>query len=179
MITIKDFMEAIQYKPTEGSKFEWTCYGRNAYSLDYWNGVNTVTDGHNGGVSVTMVFDTDNQTVYEMQAWDYASERSYRWIHPDYVEAIKHESEMRGVAFHESIDDQIFIDLDVAADILEKATAMVAGVEYDKRVMISIELTTEEEMQIMRLAHEADMSLNQFMEFILRTEMERTRQVGK
>jgi hypothetical protein len=172
MITIKDFMEAIQYKPTEGSEFLWTCYGPGAYSLDYWNGV------HDGGVSVTMVFDTGNQTVYEMQAWDYSAERSYRWIHPDYVKAIERESEMRGVVFEESIDGQHFIDLEVPADILEKATAMVAGVEYDKRVMISIELSSEEETQIMRLAHEADMSLNQFMEFILRTEMERNKRAG-
>jgi predicted HTH domain antitoxin len=168
MITIKSFMEAIQYKVTEGSEYLWKCFGKNAYNLEHWNGKND-----EGGVSVSIIFDTDTHVVYEMQAWDYSTHRSYRWIHPDYLERVKDECMNRGIDFENSLDDKKFIDLDVAEDILEKAGAMVAGRPYDTRIIVQVDLTEAEEVLIMKLAHEADMSLNKFVEHILQQQIYR------
>lgn len=80
MITIKQFMETCGYRITEGSDFGWDCYGHNAYRLDSWNGDQ---DGH----TVSIVFDTQTQVVYEVEAFDYSRERAYRMINPEYKAA--------------------------------------------------------------------------------------------
>ena len=165
MITIKDFMESIQYKVTDGAEYCWQSYGPNAYSLNHWNG------RYDDGVTVSIVFDTITAVVYEMQAWDYANKREYRWIHPDYLEAHMAESKLRNVDFNESIDDSKFIDLDVADDILEKATAIIKGEEYDTRVMVPLQLDDDQLLQLMTLAHEADQTLNEYVEQIMRFEI--------
>jgi hypothetical protein len=36
-------MEVTDYRITEGSTYQWHCYGNNAYALDSWNGDQ---DGH-------------------------------------------------------------------------------------------------------------------------------------
>jgi len=43
MITLKQWMEVVNYRITEGSQFQWECYGSHAYTLDSWNGD---IDGH-------------------------------------------------------------------------------------------------------------------------------------
>lgn len=166
MITIKDFMEAVQYKITEGSEYMWNCYGPNARSLDYWNGETGA-----GGRTVTMVFDTQTQFVYQMEAWDQSTDAAYRWIHPGYIEGVVAESQSRGVDFYQSFDDHKYTDLEVPEDILEKATAIAAGEDYDNRIMVTLTLGYDEEHLLMEMAHEADMSLNQFVEKILREDI--------
>jgi len=165
MITLKDFMEAIQYKVNDGSEYCWDCYGPNARSMEYWNGE------HDGGITVCCVFDTETQAVYEMQAWDDNNGVEYRWIHPGYIEGHAAEAQRRGVDFEQSFDDHKFTDLEVSEDILEKATAMVVGEEYDNRIMVTLTLGYDEEHLLMEMAHEADMSLNQFVEKILREDI--------
>lgn len=56
MITLKEFMELVDYRITEGSDYMWSCYGPNAHRLDSWNGDH---DGH----SVSIIFDTQSQNV--------------------------------------------------------------------------------------------------------------------
>ena len=72
---LKDWMEIVEYRITEGSDYGWQCYGPNVHMLDSWNGEQ---DGH----SFSVIFDTKNQTVYEVQAHDYTNQRAYRWINP-------------------------------------------------------------------------------------------------
>jgi hypothetical protein len=36
---MKEYMELIDYKITEGGTYGWQCYGPNSYILDSWNGV--------------------------------------------------------------------------------------------------------------------------------------------
>ena len=166
-ITIEKFMKAVQYKITEGSAYCWQCYGPNAYSLEHWN------QKYDDGISTNIIFDTITHVVYEMQAWDYSTHREYRWINPDYLEAHKDEASLRNIDFKESIDGNKFIDLEVEDDILKKATAIVAGEPYDARVTIVLELEEELLNKMMFLAHEADVTLNQYVEKILRSFIEK------
>ena len=39
MITMKEWMELVDYKITEGDSYGWSCYGPNSYQLSSWNGV--------------------------------------------------------------------------------------------------------------------------------------------
>ena len=168
MITIKDFMECVSYRITDGAEYQWSCYGPDARSMEYWNG-----DTGPGGRVVNMVYDTKTQVVYEMEAWDQSNDKAYRWTHPDYLEDVKAEAVRRGVDFEQSFDDHKFTDLDVEEDILEKATAIANEEEYDMRIMVTLTLGYDEEHMLMEMAHEADMSLNKFVEHILRLEMQK------
>ena len=157
MITLKDFMETVDYKITEGSDYTWDCYGVNAYSLDSWNG-----GYEENGYSLSVIFDTKTQTVYELTACDYIRDRAYRFINPDYLVTFQKESKFRGVD-NQAWDDVNYVDLDVKDDFLEKARAIVLGNEYDTKVSIPLDFNDEELFTLMKMAHEKDITLNQLV----------------
>jgi hypothetical protein len=161
MINLKQWMELVNYRITEGSEYGWQCYGANAYQIDSWNGEQ---DGH----SFTITFDTKTQEVYEVQAHDYANNRAYRVINPDYAKANKKEAKQRGVSRREAWDDVDYVDLETDADWLSKAQAIFAGKEYDTRVSVPLDIEDDLIFEMMKQAHEHDITLNQYVELILK-----------
>jgi len=155
-ITIRDFMEVIEYRITEGSKYGWDCFGDNAFQIDHWA-------GEQQDPSLSIVFDTATQEVYQVEAHDYAHLRAYRWTNPAWREAEDRESRARAVDNKVAWDDVLFIDLDVAADMLEKATAIATGDEYDTRVKIAVEFSNDELLEYMMMAHEQDITFNELI----------------
>lgn len=115
MITLKDYLEAINYRITGGSEYCWNCFGDNARYLDCEGEVLNES-------SVVCIFDSVNQTVYSIEAWDYINDRAYRWIHPDYIKAYKKACKKNDVDFKNACDSMDFIDLDVEADIFGKSS---------------------------------------------------------
>ena len=166
MITLKDFMETVDYKVTEGSDYGWNCYGPNAYRLDSWN---QDQEGHTVGI----IFDTRTHTVYEVSAYDYKREHAYRLINPDFKDAHSAESNDRGVLENQAWDDVDYVDLDTDEDFLEKARAIVADEDYDTRVKVPVDFTDEELLTYMKLAHERDITFNQLVEEALREAIEK------
>lgn len=164
MITIKDFMECVDYRITEGSDFLWQCFGPNAHSLDCWN-------GEHDGYSIGIVFDTKNTTVYKFEAHDYAKGNSYRWVHPDWREIHNKEAKNKDVDITEAYDDVKFVDIELSEDILEKATHIVMGIDYDERVQIPLDLPESLMNKLFRIAHDQDITLNELVENILREEL--------
>ena len=118
MITLKEFMEICDYRITEGSEYCWQCFGPSAYRLDSWN------QDHEGH-SVSIIFDTQTQEVYEVSAYDYRNNRAYRLINPDYKDAHDDEASNRNVDFNQAWDDVNYVDLDVDDDFIQKALAIV------------------------------------------------------
>lgn len=165
MITIKDFMEAIEYRITEGSDFCWSCFGPNAYRLDSWN-------GEQDGYTVSITFDTQTQEVYQAEAYDYENNRAYRLQNPAYIEAHNLEAASRDIDPQEALDDVKFIDLDVDSDFLEKVSSIVAGEEYDTRVQVPINLEKDEMYQLMLIAHERDITFNELAASIIQQAIE-------
>jgi hypothetical protein len=166
MITLKEWMEVVEYRVTEGSTFQWQCYGNNAYSLDSW-------DGDHNGRSFTITFDTRTQDVYEVQAHDFKNQRAYRLVNPDYKFERDVESANRNVSLDEAWDNVNYVDLESDDDWFQKALAIMAGEDYDTRVSIPIDLPEEELMVLFKMAHERDMTFNDFVEQILREQLER------
>ena len=160
MITLKQFMEIVNYRICEGSA--WNGFAPGAYSLDYWNGDQ---DGH----SLAIVFNTNDQTVYSVQVCDYKNNRAYRVTHPD------HRQDLDKDAW----DDVNWIDLETDEDWLEKAEAIVAGRDYDSRVQVPLDLSEDEMFQLMTMAHERDITLNQLVTEIIQRviDQEELRQV--
>ena len=173
MITVKEFFETFGYRITEGSDYGWSCYGPNSYSLSYWNGIHGP-----GGFAGSVVFDTEWQTVYEAEVCDYTRDRAYRLINPAYVEAHRKEANQRNVNMNQAWDDVNFVDLDVAEDWLEKAQAIVAGKDYDDRVQMPLNLDNELLFDLMKRAHEQDITLNQMIEQVLRAAIEQHEKNG-
>jgi len=162
MLTMKEWMELVDYKITEGGEYGWRCFGSNAYQLDSWNGIHG-----NGGYSSHIVFDTEDQTVYEVSVCDYTNDRAYRMINTDYEKQYREEAELRGNSDNEAWDEVNYVDLDVNNDFTDKCRAIKAGEEYDTRVSVPIELPDHEILFLMKMAHEQDITFNQLMINIL------------
>jgi hypothetical protein len=162
MITLKDFMEITNYRITEGSNYCWQCYGDNAYTLDSWN---QEQEGH----TISVIFDTLTQEVYEVSAYDYRNDRAYRLVNPDYKDQHSAEADSRGIRANQAWDDVDYIDLEVDDDFIQKALAIVAEeLDYDTRVQVPVDFSDEDLLAYMKLAHERDITFNQLVEQALR-----------
>jgi hypothetical protein len=162
---MQEFMELVNFRITEGSDYGWECYGPDAYMLDSW-------DGDHDGASFTIIFDTKTQEVYEVQAHDYRNQRAYRMLNPDFMKKMKKEAKKRHVSKKEAWDDVDYVDLDVDADWLGKAEAIIAGEDYDTRVQVEVDFSDEDLLQYMKLAHKRDITFNQLVEEALRFAIE-------
>lgn len=165
MVTLKEYMETVNYRITEGGEYYCRAFGTDPYSLSAWN-------GDHDGWSFNVVFDTETQEVYMVEACDYKNQRAYRRINPDYYdEYMKDESSGRDQAW----DDVNYVDLETDEDWVQKANAIVNEEDYDTRVSIPLEMSENEIFELMKQAHLEDMSLNQYVESILRNYMESVR----
>lgn len=163
---LKDWFEAIDYRITEGGGYGWNCYP-NAHRL----GAEFILDDGNNCSDV--LFSTDDHTVYEITVSDNVNNRFYRWFNPDYREAYFEESRRRGFNPNTVFDNEVYIDLEVEADILEKLRAITEGRPYDERVQIELNFDDETLDFLFRTAHERDITLNQLIENILREQIDR------
>lgn len=153
MLTLKEWMELVDYKITEGSDYFTNIPG--LYSMSSWN-------EQQDGFSFFIAFDPkDDQRVYVVEACDYANNRAYRIKDP----AI----ELDKTAW----DDVEFTELEVDDDFIQKALAIKAGEEYDTRVSIPLELEDDLLFELMKQAHERDITLNQMVEQVLREVIEK------
>ena len=169
MITLKQWMEVCDYRITEGSEYGWQCFGHSAYCLDSWNGDQ---DGH----TISIVFDTRTQTVYQVMAYDYRRNRAYRMTNPEFKAAFDAEfvdREILDMAWEDEEGNPIkYVDLDVEEDFLDKAYAICNDQDYDTRVQVPVDFTDEELLTYMKMAHERDMTFNQFVEEALKAAIE-------
>ncbi len=164
-------MEIVDYKITEGSDYCWQCYGPNAYRLDSWN---QEQDGH----TVSIVFDTRTQIVYEANAYDYKRSRAYRLINPDFKSAHDQEATDRDVDINQAWDEVEYIDLDVEEDFLEKARAIASDEDYDTRVQIQVEFSDEDLLVYMKIAHDRDITFNKLVEIALQEAIDQHRMLN-
>lgn len=158
MITVKEWMQLVDYKITEGS--EWFSNVPNLYSLTSWN-------GEQDGYSLNIVFDpTDDQRVYLVEVSDYKNNRAYR---------LKDEKLVSGDPDkdNQAWDEVNFVDLETGEDFIKKAQAIIAGEDYDQRVSIPVDLPDDVTFTLMKQAHELDITFNQHMNNILAAECER------
>ncbi len=158
MIELKQWMQIVKYRITEGSEYGWNCFGSYAYMIDSWDGNNTT--GH----SLSIVFDTRTQTVYQVEAHDYQNFRAYSYTNPDFKSVYEAEIKERGSIDY---DGYTITELDDLDDWITKATSIVDGEDYDTRVVVPLNFSKDELYEIMKLAHEMDMSLNKFVEHVL------------
>jgi hypothetical protein len=158
---LNEINEALDHKITGGSDYQWNCYPDGRY-LDY----------ESDFAHVSVLYSTVDQTVYQAEvsvkreAWD-EDKKPYRWLNPDYKDALYKESKKRKVDPDQAWDDVKWIDLEMAEDFLEKATAIFSGEEFDNRVKIAFDLDDRSILKLATEAHKRDITLNKMIEIIL------------
>ena len=158
MITMKEWMELVDYKITEGSEYGWQCYGPNAYCLDSWNGVHG-----KGGYSFSIVFSTKTQKVYEVSVCDYTNDRAYRMIAEDKQKKHAKEAKELGVNLNEAWDDVDYVDLEVDDDFIQKCLAIKDGDDYDTRISVPLDLPDDLLLEAAMNAHRQGITLNDYI----------------
>jgi hypothetical protein len=164
MITIKEWMELVDYKITEGSDYGWNCYGPYSYTLDSWNRVHGP-----GGYSFSITFSTKSQKVYEVTVCDYTNDRAYRMINPKFQEKHRKEAQARDVNLNEAWDNVDYVDLEVDDDFIQKALAIKAGESYSTDISVPIDLPDDLLMFAFKSAHAENMTFNDWMNKMLKT----------
>jgi len=153
-MTLQDYFELVEYKIGEGSNYMWRCFGDNAYSL---------TSSALEQYEVSVMYDTEDQTVFVMEAHDFINRRSYRIFNEKFKDAYFDECKTRGIE-DAAYDDVKFIDLDLYEDFAEKANAIIHGLDYDTRVLMSVNIPDDELLFMMKAAHKLDITFNEFVE---------------
>jgi hypothetical protein len=153
---MKEWMELVNYRITEGSDYGWQCYGPNVYQLDSWNGD---INGH----SFSIIFDTRDQTVYEVQAHDYVHNRAYRMVNPDFQKKMRKEAKRRDIDKDEAWDDVDYVDLEVDDDFIQKCLAIHAGEDYSTDISVPLDLPDELILQAALNAHRQNITLNEYI----------------
>lgn len=157
MITLKEWMEIVDYRITEGG--DYNLFSPNAYALTSWN-------GDQNGYSLEIIFDQLTQEVYCVEACDYKHQRAYRLFNPDHVGVDTNK---------EAWDDVDWITLEVDDDWMQKALSIVAGEEYDTRVSVPLDLDDDLVFSMMKMAHERDITFNELVEDLLQQAIEERR----
>lgn len=159
MITVDEFLQTIDYEVTSGEPFCWNCFGPDAR---FMCSDNQTEDGRIGNKhTISIVFDSRDLTVYQMEALDYVNNNFYRWTHPDWNQAYKDEVASRGL--EELNESSPFIELETQEDMLEKARAIHLGEEYDDRISIPLNIDDAALLLLMKEAHRLDMTFNEFV----------------
>lgn len=158
---LKDWLEVIDYRISEGYDYQWRCFGDLAHGLTHWD------DSNQDNPSFTLIFDRGDQTVYQMEVWDYNNSKVYRWTNPNYRAEFEDECRIHNID-NMAYDNVPFTDLETEEDWFEKARAIYNGETYDTRVKIPVDFTDEELLTYMKLAHERDMTFNEFVEEAIR-----------
>jgi len=160
MNILQQFLETVQYRLTDAWEHQWESY-HEAQVLGCVNDY----------AAFNVVFLREDQTVIEITV---SSElgadtvAAYRWINPDYRDAIFAEAAKRGVDRNYAHDGCSYIDLDVVEDVLTKGKAMLANEEFDTRVQVPLDLGDDILFELFKMAHEQDITFNEFMTNVLK-----------
>ena len=108
---IKDFLEAIDFEVTGGEKYCWACFGKDARYMDSEVDLNT---------SISAVYSTKTQEVFEVIAVNEFWRKSYAWYNPVFKQEYLNECTARGVNPDISFDDVMHEIIESEQEILNK-----------------------------------------------------------
>jgi hypothetical protein len=167
-LTLADVNEALNHQITEGSEYQWQCYGPNARFLDYTIGGLDVTAG--------VIYDTQTQEVYEATLCNGPADLAYRWTNPKFIKAHRKEAKKRGVDADQAWDDVDYIDVSVdewiqaALDLVSESPVEEEHLDLRKTTDTTVEINLDDSelLQLCMMAHEQDITLNALVNNILR-----------
>jgi len=167
-MNFETILKTFDYSITDGSAYQWKCYPAARFMVL-----------ESDSAEVTIIYSTVEQTIYEarVDAKDSLSSVPYRWLNPFWKDAYYAEAAERNIDPVFAYDDVKWTDLEVEDDFLTKARFMFDGkFDFDKRIQIELDLDLPDDL-LLRLAmqaHELDITLNQYLEQVLRQAVENT-----
>jgi hypothetical protein len=177
-----DVITAAGARTSGGDPFLWKCFGDNAQYLEFRD--------ENGDGYSHCIFDTKNYTVYQIHVDVPKQDRAFQWTNPDYVAAYHNESIQHDSDPSLAWDDVVYTIVDDEDTILEYVEN-IGSLYYDElplpeprvgsdgRVSVPLDLTDKEQLRLMTLAHEADMTLNKYVEMALQSAIDAEKEKNK
>lgn len=141
-MSLELFLQAIKYKITDGSDWNWNCYGVHTHVID-----SIINDKESG-----CVFDTETQEVYQIYMIDEKNDTQYIWFNPLYRDAYFSESYERKVNPLGYTEDTEYYELLVLEDIIEKLSCFYADKEYDTNILVPIDIDDDLYAELTELA---------------------------
>jgi hypothetical protein len=107
-MTLMEIIQACQARICGGTEYQWACYGPNARYLDFAD--------RDGTACVSIIFDSQTQTVYSLEMDVPGYEQAFAWRNPDYVKAYLKECKSRKIEPNHAWDDLNYqlVESDVA-----------------------------------------------------------------
>lgn len=158
MLDIASWLNVINYRVTTGSKWEWNCFGNNAHFMSHFR------EGTSNSVDIT--FDTETKVVYILEAVDEESGYAYRYFNPQFRQQYLDEEKLRGGP------DVKWTELEVLSDWYQKASAIVNGREYDKRIQVEIDIEDDVFLHLAKEAHKRDITINEMIAITIENALE-------
>lgn len=154
MISKQQFFQATNGYNSAQHAERFLAYSEHAMVLDVYD------DGSER--SAQIVFDVVTDVVYFVGVYDYIRNKAYALV------ADGHE-------VHDMIayDGVKYTILEVNEDWIQKATAIFSGLPYDDRVVIQLDIDDDCLFQLMKMAHELDITLNEMISLALVDEINR------
>lgn len=143
---ISELAEILEYNITAGGSYQDSRYvNGNAWVLIFKSKYG----------SVDVLFNTVTQEVYQVCIDDHASkDKSYKWYGPG---AVKETQQV----------DASYCILEDETDMQEKAYAIFRGEEFDKRIVIPLDMPDDVLLKLAMEAHKRDITLNKYFEEII------------
>lgn len=163
---INQYINAINYRIGEGSAYTWNCFGNNARYMDYDN--EDTQDCY-----ITCVFDHKTQNVYSVEFHDNSTRIAYRWIDPLYKELYAREQEEHGYTDETEYESIKIVNIETEDDILDKIECFLLASRYDTRIKVPLDMDDALLFDLMKMAHERDITLNQLIGNVIEQSIEK------
>jgi hypothetical protein len=99
-MTLHEIMIAAKSRVCGGTEYQWQCYGPDARYIDFSD-----TDGTEYS---SVVFDTKNQTVYELAVYVPGYDQAFIWRHSDFEQAYISECQTRNIEPNIAWDNLVY-----------------------------------------------------------------------
>lgn len=155
---VEQVLKAAGYKITEGSAYGWPCYSPYARWLDLEE-------------DVSCVFDANTREVFELHISNSDASKVWRWQEPRTIPDFIKECEKRGINPDDASESTKYIPIQGEAEAIAMVYEhMNAETEGDSLVQINMDDT--ELLKVCMMAHEKDMTLNEFVTHVLTIQLE-------
>ncbi len=168
-MNIQQVFEVIGFRIQDSSKYLYNCYGNNSIRGFEFSTIEEQPCG-------AFVADASGK-VYEITVEVPAKNICYRWIDPEFKQALFDETKAKGFDPKFAWDDVAYFDLELEEDILSKTKAICNLQEFDSRIMVPLDLDTESFNHIAKLAHERDITFNEMVGLIIQSLISEIKQI--
>lgn len=162
---LQEYITATENKISEGCDYQWNCFGMKPFMI--------TTYFENANTEATAIYDRKTLDVFSVEFLDNDSNTIYRYLDHKYKDAYYAECESRGIDPKNEFDLFKIREVIVEADILNKINCSALGDEYDTRIKVPLDLPDPLLFDLMKLAHEKDVTLNELITGAIASSIER------